>query len=120
MAEADGADSFMALNRALRDVLLPVFPVLQGVRLADYQMRVSAGREGAKPVIRVMINSHDVDAPSLGRWSTIGVSTNPVDAACSALDDAIAYRLFREPSSEVGPLWALQAAAASNALNIGH
>jgi 2-isopropylmalate synthase len=65
------------------------------MRSVDYQVRVYAVREGAKPVTRVMINSHDLNEPSLGRWATIGVSTNLIDASYSALHDAITYRLFR-------------------------
>jgi 2-isopropylmalate synthase len=95
-AVAEGADSLTALDMALRNVLLPSFPVLQGMRSADYQVRVYPAREAAKqPVTRVMINSQDLNEPSLGRWSTVGVSTNLIDACYSALHDAIIYRLFR-------------------------
>jgi 2-isopropylmalate synthase len=95
MADAEGADGLTALDMALRNGLLPIFPALRGMRSVDYQVRVYAVREGAKPVTRVMINSHDLNEPSLGRWATIGVSTNLIDASYSALHDAITYRLFR-------------------------
>jgi 2-isopropylmalate synthase len=40
----------------------------------------------------VVIESHD----SAGeRWSTVGVSTNVIDASFNALYDAITYKLFR-------------------------
>jgi 2-isopropylmalate synthase len=121
MADAEGADGFMALEMAFRKVLLPVFPMLQGMRFADYQMRVYAGQEGEKSLTRVMINSHDLNAPALGRWSTVGVSANFFDASYSALNDAIIYRLFRalsEPCAEVGAVWNMPTAL-SNGINAG-
>jgi 2-isopropylmalate synthase len=122
MAVAEGADSFTALDMALRNVLLPVFPVLQGMRLVDCQVRVYAAQAGTKPVTRVMINSHDLTAPSRGHWSTVGVSANLIDAAYSALHDAITYRLFcarSEPCSETGAIWNVPPVALSSSVNIG-
>jgi 2-isopropylmalate synthase len=94
-AVVEGTDSFNALEMALRDVLLPIFPALQGMRLSDYQVRIHAQQEGAMAVNRVTIISHDTEFPSLGRWSTVGVSANVVDASYRALHDAVTYRLFR-------------------------
>jgi 2-isopropylmalate synthase len=121
-ADAEGTDGFTALDMAFRKVLLPIFPMLQGMRVADYQVRVYVEQEGAKPLTRIMINSHDLNASSLGCWSTVGVSTNPFDASYSALNDAIIYRLFRalsEPCSEVGAIWNMRSAALSSEVNIG-
>jgi 2-isopropylmalate synthase len=92
-AVAAANDPVEALGTALRMALAPVFPALAGMRMADCQTRTHIQREGAQPVTRVTIRSHDVDNASLGRWSTIGVSGNVVDASFSALHDAITYRL---------------------------
>ena len=122
MEVAEGTDSFMALDMAFGKVLLPVFPVLHCMRFADYQVRVSAEQEGTKPVTRVTISSHDLNAPGLGRWSTVGVSANLADAFYGALNDAITYRLFcalSEPCFEGGPLWPMPSAVLSSGLNIG-
>jgi 2-isopropylmalate synthase len=95
MTVAEGNGPVNALDTALRKVLLPVFPALSGMRLADYRVRILTPQEGTKAVTRVMIDSHDIDAPALGRWSTVGVSANVIDASFSALHDAITYCLFR-------------------------
>ncbi len=94
MTVAEGNGPVNALDTALRKVLLPLFPALLGMRLADYRVRILTPQEGTKAVTRVMIDSHDVTAPALGRWSTVGVSGNVIDASFSALHDAITYRLF--------------------------
>jgi 2-isopropylmalate synthase len=105
LAVVAGTDSFNALDMALRKVLLPVFPALQGMRLVDYQVRIHAQQEDAKAVTRVMIKSHDINIPALGRWSTIGVAGNIVDASYCALHDAITYRLLSEPCAEDCAIW---------------
>lgn len=95
MTVAEGNGPVNALDTALRKVLLPLFPALLGMRLADYRVRILTPQEGTKAVTRVMIDSHDVNVHALGRWSTVGVSGNVIDASFSALHDAITYRLFR-------------------------
>jgi 2-isopropylmalate synthase len=94
MTVAEGNGPVNALDTALRKVLLPLFPALLGMRLADYRVRILTPQEGTKAVTRVMIDSHDVNTHALGRWSTVGVSGNVIDASFSALHDAITYRLF--------------------------
>ena len=48
---------------------------------------------GTEAVTRVMIESADGE----GRhWSTVGVSTNIIDASYNALRDSIVYKLFRD------------------------
>jgi 2-isopropylmalate synthase len=43
-------------------------------------------------VTRVIIESSDAQNE---RWSTVGVSTNVIDASYNALFDAITYKLLR-------------------------
>ncbi|CAH2602351.1 (R)-citramalate synthase [Rhodovastum atsumiense] len=95
MTVAEGNGPIHALDSALRKVLLPLFPVLAGMALVDYRVRILTPRDGTRAVTRVMIDSHDLHATDLGRWSTVGVSGNVIDASFSALHDAITYRLFR-------------------------
>ena len=102
MTVAEGNGPVNALDTALRKVLLPVFPALLGMRLTDYRVRILTPQEGTKALTRVMIDSHDVNTPSLGRWSTVGVSGNVIDASFSALHDAITYRLFRARQDALG------------------
>jgi len=102
IAMANGSDIVEALSEALRTALLPTFPALFGMRLVDYRVRSHIQQEAAKAVTRVMVDSHDVSAPSLGRWSTVGVAGNLIDASLSALHDAITYRLFHARVEALG------------------
>ena len=61
------------------------------MRLVDYKVRILTPGEGTKAVTRVMIESVDGTGR---RWSTVGVSTNVIDASFNALYDAITYKLF--------------------------
>jgi 2-isopropylmalate synthase len=82
-----------ALDGALREALLPVYPRLADIRLIDYKVRILTPEAGTKAVTRVMIESADGG----GRhWSTIGVSANVIDASYNALHDSITWFLFHE------------------------
>ena len=97
MAVAEGEDVLETMHKALRNALLPSFPVLSGMRIAGRRTACLTPQQNAKPVTRVILESHDVDMPGLGRWSTLGVSGDAFHAAQIALRDAIAYRLlYRE------------------------
>jgi 2-isopropylmalate synthase len=104
MATAEGDPVIHALDVALRKVLLPLFPALKSMRLDDCRVHVHMEQEGAKPVIRVIIDSHLVNGPSSARWSTVGVSDNMLDASIGALCDAVTYCLFRARWGESRPV----------------
>ncbi|MEQ8195291.1 MAG: citramalate synthase [Rhodospirillales bacterium] len=92
MAVAEGNGPVNALDAALRQVLTPIYPELEDMRLMDYKVRILTPGEGTRAVTRVMIESRD------GRgqhWSTVGVSPNVIDASYNALNDAIVYKLFK-------------------------
>jgi 2-isopropylmalate synthase len=59
--------------------------------LADYKVRILTPDAGTAAVTRVIIESVDDEGQ---RWSTVGVSTNVIDASYNALHDAITYKLF--------------------------
>ncbi len=99
MTVAEGDDPVGALEGALRKVLLPSFPALAGMRLADSRVAIHARQAGAPALTRVTMDSHDVNIPSLGRWSTVGVAGTVIDAALAALTDAITWRLLAAPPS---------------------
>ena len=98
MAVEEGNGPVNALDAALRKVLIPVYPQLEGVRLIDYKVRILTPGDGTRAVTRVMIES----AANGEHWSTVGVSTNIIDASYRALHDGIVYKLFREGAS-AGP-----------------
>ncbi|MFQ5939630.1 MAG: citramalate synthase, partial [Alphaproteobacteria bacterium] len=89
---AEGNGPVNALDNALRKALAPAFPQLADVRLVDYKVRILTPDEGTKAVTRVMIESVDGQG---ARWSTVGVSTNVINASYNALHDSITYKLFR-------------------------
>ncbi len=90
---APGNGPVDALNASLRKALLEVYPGLKDMHLTDYRVRILDGRSGTAAKTRVMIESED----SAGRtWTTVGVSTNIIDASFDALLDAIAWKLLKE------------------------
>ncbi len=81
-----------ALDNALRKAVLKHFPELSGVRLLDYKVRVLSAGEGTTAKVRVLIESGD----DTGKWGTVGVSENVIEASWEALVDSIEYRLLKE------------------------
>jgi len=92
MTVAEGNGPVNALDTALRKALIPAFPELETTRLTDYKVRILSPQEGTKAVTRVMIESRDGEGES---WSTVGVSTNVIDASYNALHDSLTYKLWR-------------------------
>ena len=93
MAVAEGNGPINALDAAMRKVLLPIYPELEDLSLVDYKVRILTPREGTRAVTRVMIESADHKADN---WSTVGVSTNIIDASYLALHDSLIYKLLRD------------------------
>ena len=92
MAVSEGNGPVNALDAALRQVLLPLYPALEDMQLVDYKVRILTPGEGTRAVTRVMIES--ADGKGL-HWSTVGVSPNVIDASYNALRDGIVYKLFK-------------------------
>jgi 2-isopropylmalate synthase len=88
---AEGDGPVHALDNALRKALLPFYPALRDIRLTDYKVRVLNAEDGTAAKVRVLIESADED----GRWSTVGVSENILEASWQALVDSIEYGLRR-------------------------
>lgn len=89
VAEGDGP--VHALDGALRNALLEFFPELAHIKLTDFKVRVVNTREGTAAKVRVIINSTDGEH----EWSTVGVSTNMIEASWHALADSVVYGLLR-------------------------
>jgi len=89
VAEGDGP--VHALDGALRKALLDNYPELSGIKLTDFKVRVVNTREGTAARVRVIIDSTDGELS----WSTVGVSTNMIEASCHALVDSIVYGIIR-------------------------
>ena len=93
MTVAEGNGPVNALDKALREVLVPIYPELEDLRLVDYKVRILTPGQATGAVTRVMIESADSDGL---RWSTVGVSANIIDASYAALRDSIVYKLYRD------------------------
>ena len=85
-----------ALSKAIAKDLGPYQSTIDDIKLVDYKVRITSGGVGA--VTRVLIDSEDSNGK---RWSTVGVSTNIVDASFQALLDSILWKLCEE---EVKPV----------------
>ncbi|HON55694.1 MAG TPA: alpha-isopropylmalate synthase regulatory domain-containing protein, partial [bacterium] len=88
---ADGNGPVNALDNALRKALVLFYPELKNVELADYKVRVLAGEAGTEAMVRVLIESRDID----NNWGTVGVSSNIVEASLIALVDSYNYYLHK-------------------------
>jgi 2-isopropylmalate synthase len=107
VSEGDGPVN--ALDGALRKALLPFYPRLETLHLADYKVRVVNARAESAARVRVIIEWRDGDAV----WGTVGVSENIIEASWLALVDSFEYKLFKD---EEGPL---RAAPPQPALSAG-
>jgi 2-isopropylmalate synthase len=87
---AEGNGPVNALDAALRKALLDVYPVLAQVHLADYKVRILDSQNGTGATTRVLIDTEKGSQ----RWSTVGASTNIIDASWQALYDSIEFALI--------------------------
>jgi 2-isopropylmalate synthase len=87
---ADGNGPVNALDAAVRKALLPFYPSLADVQLTDYKVRILDGEAGTAAQTRVLIDS----ASGHRTWSTVGSSTNIIEASWQALVDSLEYALL--------------------------
>jgi 2-isopropylmalate synthase len=80
-----------ALDMCLRKALKQFYPELDKMHLVDYKVRVLDGREATEARVRVNITSTNGD----DTWTTIGVSTNIIEASWEALVDSVSYFLLK-------------------------
>jgi 2-isopropylmalate synthase len=88
---AEGDGPVHALDRALRKALVPHYPALADVRLADYKVRILDPESATGARTRVLIEA----AMGEERWSTLGVSKNIIEASGQALADSLELPLLR-------------------------
>ncbi|HCX64036.1 MAG TPA: citramalate synthase [Eubacteriaceae bacterium] len=88
---AEGNGPVNAIDRAIRKALEVFYPKLSHFHLSDFKVRVLDGANTAAKV-RVLIESTDGEDV----WSTIGVSTNIIEASVDALLDSIEYKLIKD------------------------
>ncbi|MES2440075.1 MAG: alpha-isopropylmalate synthase regulatory domain-containing protein, partial [Verrucomicrobiota bacterium] len=88
---AEGHGVVNALDLALRKALLPFYPEIASVSLADYKVRILDGHDATAAKTRVLIVSTDGEST----WGTVGVSDNIIEASWLALVDGIDLFLQR-------------------------
>jgi 2-isopropylmalate synthase len=87
---AEGNGPVNALDAALRKALSDVYPQIAAAKLADYKVRILDSDSGTAANVRVLI-----DTKLRGRhWSTVGASTNIIEASWRALADSMEYALL--------------------------
>ncbi|MFG1294979.1 citramalate synthase [Xanthobacter variabilis] len=91
ISAAEGNGPVNALDVALRKDLGKYQPLISGLRLTDYRVRVLNG--GTEAVTRVLVECADEKGE---RWTTVGVSPNIIDASFEALLDSITWKLIQE------------------------
>ncbi len=92
LTAAEGNGPVNALDQAVRKALLPHYPQLEPVHLVDYKVRILDGDAGTAAMTRVLIDSSDGHRT----WSTVGSSSNIIEASWQALADSLEYVLLRE------------------------
>lgn len=85
-AEGDGPVN--ALDLALRKTLSDFYPCLNRMRLTDFKVRV-LNTGGTASTVRVSIETTDGEH----QWSTVGVSSNIIEACFQAVCDSVDYML---------------------------
>lgn len=87
---AEGNGPVSALDAALRKALLDVYPALAHVRLDDYKVRILDSEHGTGAAVRVLIDTKN----GTRRWSTVGASTNIIEASWRAMADSLEYAVL--------------------------
>jgi len=90
VAEGDGPVN--ALDKAARKALERLYPAIGEIRLTDYKVRVLDSDLASAAKVRVLIESSDGSE----NWTTIGVSSDIINASWQALVDSIEYKLLRD------------------------
>jgi 2-isopropylmalate synthase len=89
---AEGKGPVNALDTALRKALEVFYPQLKEVHLTDFKVRVLDNKTATAAKVRVLIESTD----GHNVWTTVGVSTDIIEASWIALVDSIEYKLLKD------------------------
>ncbi|NMG22632.1 citramalate synthase [Brasilonema bromeliae] len=87
---ADGNGPVAALDAALRKALRNFYPHIAEFELTDYKVRILNGHTGTAAKTRVLVESRN----SYQRWTTVGVSTNILEASYQAVVEGLEYGLL--------------------------
>lgn len=88
-AEGDGPVN--ALDKALRKALERFYPQIGEMKLTDYKVRVLDSNSATASKVRVLIETTDGQEV----WTTVGVSTDIIEASWKALVDSVEHKLMK-------------------------
>ena len=86
-----------AIDSALRQALVNFYPTLVDLKLTDCKVMILSSEKGTGAITRVLIESTD---NSNIHWTTVGVSSNIIDASYNAIYDSITFKLFHNLNSQ--------------------
>ena len=89
---AEGNGPVNALDAAVRKALFEPYPQVAEVKLVDYKVRILDSQAATGARVRVLIESTD----GTRYWTTVGSSTDIIEASWLALADAMEYALVGE------------------------
>jgi 2-isopropylmalate synthase len=92
LAAAEGNGPVAALDTALRKALLTFYPAIAHFHLSDYKVRIIDSGAGTAAKTRVLVESSNGSQ----RWTTLGVSTNIIEASYQAVTEGLEYGLMIE------------------------
>ena len=89
VSTGEGNGPVNALDHALRQALMRVYPELGSFELIDFKVRILDAMHGTDAVTRVLIETSDGQTS----WSTVGVGPNLLEASWEALTDSAIWGL---------------------------
>lgn len=97
---AEGNGPVAALDTALRKALVSAYPVIARFHLSDYKVRIINSDTGTAAKTRVLVESSNGQQ----RWTTLGVSTNIIEASYQAVAEGLEYGLILEREPDYCPI----------------
>jgi len=93
---AEGNGPVNAMDLALRKAIEQFYPRLHAVNLIDYKVRILDSHSATGAIVRVLIDITDGERV----WSTVGASTNIIEASWIALADAVEYFILTDAEKQ--------------------
>jgi 2-isopropylmalate synthase len=91
---AEGNGPVNAIDTALRSALANAYPQIGRIHLTDYKVRILDGATATGAVTRVLIDFSNGERT----WTTIGVSSNIIEASWRALEEGLVFGLLHAPA----------------------
>ena len=91
----EGNGPVNALDGAVRKALAESYPDIHSIHLVDYKVRIIDSAAGTGASVRVLIESTN----GKDTWTTVGSSTDIIEASWLALADSLEYWLIRHAAA---------------------